>query len=144
MDNPVGEMGGRAKVPARRRKRRAERRTFAVQIWLSSDEYTLLRSSAAECRMATGAFAAETLIGALRNGPLPGSLVPHDVLVALNRGSGEAYRIGANFNQVVAKLHATDRLTPDITAYSVEIVRILRNLEAIATKIAASIAGDAG
>jgi hypothetical protein len=144
MDNPVSEMGGRAKVPARRRKRRAERRTFAVQIWPSSDEYGLVMSSAAECRMATGAFAAETLIAALRNRPLPGSLVPHDVLVALNRGSGEAYRIGVNFNQVVAKLHATDRLTPDITAYSVEIVRILRNLEAIAFRIAASIAGDAG
>jgi hypothetical protein len=84
------------------------------------------------------------LIAGLRNRPLPGSLVPHDVLVALNRGSGEAYRIGVNFNQVVAKLHATGQLTPDIKAYSAEIVRVLRNLEASAMRITALITGDAG
>jgi hypothetical protein len=140
-DDETDGMGGRAKVPARRRRRDEVRRPHAVQLWLSGSEYALVADGAGERHMAVGAFAAEVLVAGLRDQPLPASMVSRDVLVALNRGSGEAYRIGVNFNQAVARLHSTGQLTPQIAAYGREIIRVLGALEGYAAQAAASING---
>ncbi|RAY10657.1 hypothetical protein DPM19_34445 [Actinomadura craniellae] len=112
-----------------------------MQLWLSDEELAEVAGRAREARMAVGAFAAECLLAALREAPPPGSLVPHDVLVALNRAVEQVRRIGNNYNQAVTKLHVTGQRTDDLLPYGREMARTFRRLEELAESVSAHIHG---
>jgi hypothetical protein len=126
-----------ARRPARcRRSRQPAPRGRTVRFGLSDGEFAELEAAAARAGMARGAFAAEAALAAARGtiSVADGDGL-RDVLAELVRLAGLVRRIGINFNQAVARLHATGQPSGDLAAYAAEIRRRSERLDAVADQV---------
>jgi hypothetical protein len=119
-----------------RRSRQLAPRDRTVRFGLSEEEFAEMEAAAARAGMARGAFAAEAALAAAR-----GTITVaaddglRDVLAELVYVAGLVRRIGINFNQAVARLHATGQPSGDLVPYAAEIRRRGERLDAVAEQV---------
>lgn len=122
---------------ATRRNRRAlqsPRRSRALFIALSDEEYASLARAAAGEKLATGAWAALTLLAAVEGKRRADSVELREVLQAVLQARGQAQRIGVNLNQAVAAWNSGD-LSPTLRWYARAAAQTVRKLDDLADEL---------
>src|SRR5260370_41771722 len=91
----------------RRRSRQPVKRSRPVRFDLSDEEFGEVAAAAERAGMAKGAYAAQVVLSAARDGAVLTDSPLHVALGEFMRAAGLVRRIGVNLNQPVAKLNAT-------------------------------------
>ena len=134
-------MDSRQHVPAassarpRRRSRQQVKRSHTVRFDLSDEEFAEVGAAAARAGLAKGAYAAQAVLSAARNGASPGESPLREALGEFIRAAGLVRRIGVNLNQAVAKLNATGQRSGDLLPYAAESIRRARLLDEAAEEV---------
>lgn len=137
MTDARGEAGDAAapRPAAGRRRRAPSRRPHRVEFSLSDAEFAAVRDAAGLAGMSLGAFAALAAVSAARgDSGGAGRQEARKALAVLVRCAGQQRKIGANFNQAVAKLHATGR-AGKLEQYAEESIRIGESLDEAAARL---------
>lgn len=130
----VGEPGKR-QGSRRRYQRRGQARTRWVRIRLSEVEYTTLAAAADRLGMAVGAYVAEAAMASAREVEPPQWSPLRELLAALMQASAQVRRVGVNYNQAVAALHATGEPTAALEGYAALAARTAGRLDDIAEEV---------
>jgi hypothetical protein len=123
----------------RRRARQAIARPKLVQFTLTLEEFDEVRQAAERAGMARGAYAAAVTLAAARSTVDRTSSPLREVLGELMAAAGLARRIGANFNQAVAKLNATGQRGEDLRPSAQLCARVVQRLDEAAEQVCRSI-----
>jgi hypothetical protein len=142
---PIGEAGVlpgekrhvRATTGTRRnyRSHQDTPRTRVVSFKLSAEEYETLSAAADNEGLALGAYAAQVSLAAARGVGWPEYAALRQLLGAVMQASGQARRIGVNFNQVVAALNSTGEFSDQLTLYAAAAARAVRKLDEVADEV---------
>jgi Mobilization protein NikA len=122
-------------VRAGRRSRHPSRRTRRLELYLSDDEHTRLKTAAQRAGLAPGAYAARAALAAADGKAAPVDAPFREALGELIRAAGLVRRIGVNLNQAVAKLNATGQHSGDLLPYAAESMRRADRLDAAAERL---------
>lgn len=123
----------------RRRTRQAVPRPKLVQFTLTLEEFDEVSRAAERAGMARGAYAADVTLTAARGVPDRTSSPLREVLGELMAAAGLVRRVGANFNQAVAKLNATGQRSEDLLPSAQFCVRVIQRLDEVAEQVRRSI-----
>jgi hypothetical protein len=110
-------------------------RTRVVSFKLSLKEYETLSAAADREGLALGAYAAQVSLAAARGVARPEYGALRQLLGAVMQASGQARRIGVNFNQVVAALNSTGEFPEQLTWYAAAAARTVRKLDEVADEV---------
>lgn len=130
-----------ADIAGRRRSRQQVPRPKVVQFSLTEEEFEQVSSAAARAGLARGAFAAETVLAAVRGSrasAAAGSPL-RDALIEMMSAAGLVRRIGTNLNQAVARLNATGQRGDDLLPAAQFCARVVRRLDETAEQLRRSI-----
>jgi hypothetical protein len=131
-----------ADVAGRRRSRQQAPRPRVVQFSLTDEESEQLSTAAVRAGLARGAFAAETVLAAIRGSQATAAVGSplRDALIELMAAAGLVRRIGTNLNQAVARLNATGQRGDDLLPAAQFCARVVRRLDETAEQLRQSIA----
>ena len=123
----------------RRRSRKAVPRPKLVQFTLTLEEFDEVSRAAERAGMARGAYAADVTLAAACGVSDRTSSPLREVLGELMSSAGLVRRIGANFNQAVAKLNATGQRSEDLLPSAQFCARVVQRLDEAAEQVRRSI-----
>ena len=123
----------------RRRSRQAAPRPKLVQFTLTLEEFDQVSQAAERAGMARGAYAAVVTLAAACGVADRSSSPLREVLGELMAAAGLVRRIGANFNQAVAKLNATGQRGDDLLPSAQFCARVIQRLDEAAEHVRRSI-----
>lgn len=123
----------------RRRSRQTVPRPKLVQFTLTIEEFNQVSQAAERAGMARGAYAGNVTLAAARGAPDRTSSPLREVLGDLMAAAGLVRRIGANFNQAVAKLNATGQRGEDLLPSAQFCARAVQRLDEAAEQVRRSI-----
>jgi hypothetical protein len=134
-----GRVVGVADDRVRRRSRQNVRRSKAVMISLTEEEYAEVSAAAQRLGLARAAFAATAALAAARGDRPPAGEPLGEAVRELVHAAALARRIGTNLNQAVARLNSTGRPGADLLPAARFCQRVIARMDQAAEQVRRSI-----
>lgn len=124
----MNSVTARSTESGRHRPHASVPRTFRLAVLFTGPELEAIRAAAKKAGMKPGAYIAQAGTDAAAAGGLSAARAA-DVVAGMSDAVTAANRVGRNFNQAVAKLHALGEHSPDLEASAAAVARAVTRME---------------